>query len=101
MHAHEIVREFQRIFGGTEVEYALHTDDLTLDRIAVRVAGWPEWAVYRDTHRLLTTLRALAADEGATAEGDARVCARIEEVGCLRDTASLSALKAEGWEVRE
>ena len=45
MHAHEIVREFQRIFGGTEVEYALHTDDLTLDRIAVRVAGWPSGSV--------------------------------------------------------
>lgn len=96
MHAHEIVRQFERLFPGTTVEHALHTDDMTLDRIALHVENWPEWAVYKDTYRLLSTLRALDAETG-----DAGICAAIERVGCLRKTDSLKALEAEGWEVRE
>lgn len=96
MHAHEIVRQFERLFPNAAVEYALHTGDVTLDRIALHVEGWPEWAVYKDTYRLLSTLRALDAETG-----DAAVCAAIEAADCLRKTAALKTLEAEGWEVVE
>lgn len=96
MHAHKIVNEFERLFPNAAVEYALHSGDVTLDRIAVHVEEWPEWAVYKDTYRLLSTLRALDAEMG-----DAAVCAAIEYAGCLRKTDSLKTLEAEGWEVYE